>query len=187
MVHCASGAKTMRCGASLSNPMARAKSRAVTSISKYLRNPDRALRDIASRSAGESAWNRRMRLRVPSKVSGSTKPEPDASTSRQMLTLSLTRTGAEQAIASATTKPKFSWCEERIIASALRKAPHFTSPFSMPGQWTWAAIPRVCASCWSSGDQPTWSGPAITRSRSAGNSDASSAKARISRSQPFLG
>src|SRR5579863_503030 len=69
-------------GDTLLKPIARAKSRAVTFISKYLRKPERALLAILARSFAGSAANRRMRLRVPSSESGSTKPQPDPSTSR---------------------------------------------------------------------------------------------------------
>jgi hypothetical protein len=44
-------------------------------------------------------------------------------TSRQILTLFVVSAGLLQAMASAITMPKFSWCEGKMKASAARKAP----------------------------------------------------------------
>jgi hypothetical protein len=48
---------------------------------------------------------------------------PVSCTSRQILTLFVVSTGLLQAMASAITMPKFSWCEGKMKASAARKAP----------------------------------------------------------------
>jgi len=48
---------------------------------------------------------------------------PVSCTSRQILTLFVVSTGLLQAMASAITTPKFSWCEGKMKASAARKAP----------------------------------------------------------------
>ena len=61
-------------------------------------------------------------------------PALDCSISRQILTWREINTGSPQANASATAMPKFSWWEDRMKASAQRKAPHFRSPRNMPVQ-----------------------------------------------------
>ena len=59
---------------------------------------------------------------VPSRVSGSTKPAPADSISSAMFTCRDRRTGVPNESASATTRPKFSWCDGRIRAFAAADA-----------------------------------------------------------------
>src|ERR1700712_3525361 len=92
---------------------------------------------MAARWSGGGAAQRVGRLAVPSRVSGSTRPQLSAAISGAMLTLPEMRTGREAARASTTAMPKFSWCEGRMKASQRSNAPVLGMPlrFWAPGDW----------------------------------------------------